>query len=337
MCRFIVRGVELNSETGVGDIVKLADLYENMLRIRLVEEAIAARYADQEMRCPVHLSVGQEATAVGVCAPLRLEDKVYSTHRSHAHYLAKGGDLKAMLAEIYGKAAGCCGGRGGSMHLFDTSVGMELSVPIVGSSIPLATGAALAMQQRGEDNVAVVIVGDAAIEEGVFHESMNFAELNKLPVIYVCENNLFSIYTPLDQRQPDRPLTDLAEAHGVTSKQVDGNDIEAVSSTMEAAIGCAREGAGPSFLVFETYRWFEHCGPNMDNHLGYRTEQEFEKWKGRDPVAAAREVLIRSGAASEDALAALADDLSREIDEAFTFAQEAPLPGPESAVQHVYA
>jgi len=308
-----------------------------MLRIRLVEEAIAARYADQEMRCPVHLSVGQEATAVGVCAPLRDTDKVYSTHRSHAHYLAKGGDLKAMLAEIYGKAAGCCGGRGGSMHLFDASVGMELSVPIVGSSIPLATGAALAMQQRGEDNVAVVIVGDAAIEEGVFHESMNFAALNRLPVIFVCENNLFSIYTPLDQRQPDRPITDLAEAHGVVSRQVDGNDIEAVYTTMEDAIARARAGEGPSFLVFETYRWFEHCGPNMDNHLGYRTEQEFETWKGRDPVAAARAALIRSGATSEDALANLVAELTQEIDEAFVFAQEAPLPEPAAAVEHVYA
>jgi len=312
-------------------------LLEKMLRIRLVEEAIAARYADQEMRCPVHLSVGQEATAVGVCAPLRDTDKVYSTHRSHAHYLAKGGDLKAMLAEIYGKAAGCCGGRGGSMHLFDASVGMELSVPIVGSSIPLATGAALAMQQRGEDNVAVVIVGDAAIEEGVFHESMNFAALNRLPVIFVCENNLFSIYTPLDQRQPDRPITDLAEAHGVVSRQVDGNDIEAVYTTMEDAIARARAGEGPSFLVFETYRWFEHCGPNMDNHLGYRTEQEFETWKGRDPVAAARAALIRSGATSEDALANLVAELTQEIDEAFVFAQEAPLPEPAAAVEHVYA
>jgi len=312
-------------------------LLEKMLRIRLVEEAIAARYADQEMRCPVHLSVGQEATAVGVCAPLRDTDKVYSTHRSHAHYLAKGGDLKAMLAEIYGKAAGCCGGRGGSMHLFDASVGMELSVPIVGSSIPLATGAALAMQQRGEDNVAVVIVGDAAIEEGVFHESMNFAALNRLPVIFVCENNLFSIYTPLDQRQPDRPITDLAEAHGVVSRQVDGNDIEAVYTTMEDAIARARAREGPSFLVFETYRWFEHCGPNMDNHLGYRTEQEFETWKGRDPVAAARAALIRSGATSEDALANLVAELTQEIDEAFVFAQEAPLPEPAAAVEHVYA
>lgn len=308
-----------------------------MLRIRLVEEAIAARYVDQEMRCPVHLSVGQEATAVGVCAPLRTTDKVYSTHRSHAHYLAKGGDLKAMLAEIYGKAAGCCGGRGGSMHLFDTAVGMELSVPIVGSSIPLATGAALAMRQRGEDNVAVVIVGDAAIEEGVFHESMNFAALNKLPVIYVCENNQFSIYTPLSERQPDRPLTDLAEAHGVASRHMDGNDITAVCTTMEEAVGRARAGDGPSFLVFDTYRWFEHCGPNMDNHLGYRTEQEFETWKGRDPVVAARAALIGSGAADEDALTALADALARDIDAAFAFAQEAPLPEAEAAVRHVYA
>tara|TARA_R110002110_G_scaffold376568_2_gene586599 strand:- start:104914 stop:105840 length:927 start_codon:yes stop_codon:yes gene_type:complete len=308
-----------------------------MLLIRLVEEAIAARYSDQEMRCPVHLSVGQEAVAVGVCAPLRKTDRVYSTHRSHAHYLAKGGDLKAMLAEIYGKAAGCCGGRGGSMHLFDTDVGMELSVPIVGSSIPLATGAALGMRQRGEDNVSVVIVGDAAIEEGVFHESMNFAQLNKLPVIYVCENNLFSIYTPLNERQPDRPLTDLAKAHGVEAHQGDGNEVEAVYTMMDAAVARARGGNGPSFLVFETYRWFEHCGPNFDNHLGYRTEQEFEMWKGRDPVLATREALLKSGAAQESGLESIRSDVSKQIEDAFTFAIEAPLPDPSMAVQHVYA
>lgn len=308
-----------------------------MLRIRLVELAIAERYGAQEMRCPVHLSVGQEATAAGVCGALRDDDLVYSTHRSHAHYLAKGGDLKAMLAELYGKVAGCCGGRGGSMHLFDTSVGMELSVPIVGSSIPLATGAALAAKQQGTDRVAVVIVGDAAIEEGVFHESMNFAQLNKLPVIFVCENNLFSIYTPLSERQPDRPLTDLARAHGVSANQFDGNDVSAVYSAMNGAVERARKGDGPSFLVFDTYRWFEHCGPNMDNHLGYRTEQEFQTWKTRDPVASVRDALVLSGDATADDLKAMSDALTKEIDDAFVFAQEAPLPDPSSAVQHVYA
>lgn len=315
----------------------LLAIYKSMLRIRLVEEAIAERYSDQEMRCPVHLSVGQEGVAVGVCAPLRDTDRVYSTHRSHAHYLAKGGALNAMLAEIYGKAAGCCGGRGGSMHLFDPSVGMELSVPIVGSSIPLATGAALGMKQRGEDNVAVVIVGDAAIEEGVFHESMNFAKLMDLPVIYVCENNLFSIYTALSDRQPDRPLTDLAVAHGVAASQHDGNDVETVYAVMDAAVSRARTGGGPSFLVFDTYRWFEHCGPNMDNHLGYRTEQEFEVWKGRCPVTSLRQKLLATGAADEAALAGMSREISEQIDAAFDFARNAPLPDPSSAHQHIYA
>jgi TPP-dependent pyruvate/acetoin dehydrogenase alpha subunit len=323
--------------TGEVALLNLRTLYVNMLRIRLVEEVIAERYGAQEMRCPVHLSVGQEATAVGVCGALRDDDPVYSTHRSHAHYLAKGGDLKAMLAEIYGKVAGCCGGRGGSMHLFDTSVGMELSVPIVGSSIPLATGAALAAKQQGTDRVAAVIVGDAAIEEGVFHESMNFAQLNKLPVVFVCENNLFSIYTPLSERQPDRPLTDLARAHSVRAEQFDGNDVSVVYAAMRDAVEHARNGEGPSFLVFDTYRWFEHCGPNMDNHLGYRSEQEFESWKGRDPVSSAYDALVRSGDATPDDLKAISDALISEIDAAFVFAQDAPLPEPKSAVNHVYA
>lgn len=316
---------------------KLSALYEAMLLIRMVEETIAARYGEQEMRCPVHLSVGQEAVAAGVCYALAKTDAVYSTHRSHAHYLAKGGDLRAMIAEIYGKSAGCCGGRGGSMHLFDISVGMELSVPIVGSSIPLAVGAALAFRQQGKDRVAVAFIGDASVEEGVFHESMNFARLNRLPVIFVCENNLFSIYTRLDQRQPDRPIIDVAKAHDVHAVGADGNDAEAVSALTERAVSRARAGQGPSLLVFDTYRWREHCGPAYDNHVGYRSEAEFEAWKKRCPVAGARAKLFADGLLDERSDAALAARLRARIDDAFSFARAAPLPAPEQAFRHVYA
>ncbi len=317
--------------------MSLRSFYEDMLFIRLAEETIARRYAEQEMRCPVHLSVGQEAVAVGACRALRRTDKLFSTHRCHAHYLAKGGDLKAMMAEIYGKAAGCCGGRGGSMHLFDPAAGMELSVPIVGSSIPLAVGAALAARQRGRDDVAVPIVGDAAVEEGVFHESLNFARHHRLPVVVVCENNLFSIYTPLADRQPGRPLADLARAHDVPAVHGDGNDVMAVHDATAEAVDRARRGDGPTFLVFDTYRWREHCGPNYDNHLGYRTEEEFEAWRRRCPVAAARRALIADGALTEDEDGALTETLAARIDAAFAFAVEAPLPTPETAETHVYA
>ena len=168
-------------------------LYADMLRNRRIEEEIARRYADQEMRCPVHLSVGQEGVSAGVCLALGRKDQIVSTHRAHAHYLSKGGDLKAMLAEFHGKASGCCGGRGGSMHIFDVPAGVLLSLPIVGSGIPVATGAALAMKQRGEPHVAIAFLGDAAVEEGVFHEAANFAAVHSLPVVFVCENNLFSV------------------------------------------------------------------------------------------------------------------------------------------------
>src|SRR5580704_14655173 len=179
-----------------------AQLFTAMLRIRLIEEEIAARYAQEKMRCPIHLSIGQEAVAVGVSSVLRRTDQIVTTHRCHAHYLAKGGDLKAMLCELMGREPGCCSGRGGSMHLFDRDAGVLLSLPIVAASIPIGVGAAFAMKRKKQDNVAVIYLGDASVEEGVFHESANFAALRRLPAIFICENNLYSVYTALHDRQP---------------------------------------------------------------------------------------------------------------------------------------
>lgn len=315
----------------------LLQFYREMLYLRLVEEGIVERYGEQEMRCPVHLSIGQEATAVGVCQALKREDRVYSTHRCHAHYLAKGGDLKAMLAEIYGKAAGCIGGRGGSMHLMDPAAGMFTSVPIVGSSIPLAVGGALADKMAGNDHVNIAFIGDASIEEGVFHESANFASLHKLPVVFVCENNLYSVYTPLRQRQPARPLTDVAAAHAIPAGEADGNDVEAIHGLTQEAVARARHGGGPSFLVFDTYRWREHCGPNYDNHIGYRSEAEYETWRKRCPLEAAQAKLKRLGLLPEGRAEEMAVELKRTIDAAFEFAKSAPLPLATTAADHVYA
>ena len=192
------------------------ELLRSMTRIRMVEEEIAKRYPEQQMRCPVHLSIGQEAAAVGVCAALQPTDWAFSGHRNHAHYLAKGGNLKAMLAEIYGKATGCCGGKGGSMHLTDQASGFIGATPIVGSTVPIAVGAALTAQREGKGRVVVVFLGDGAMEAGVVHESLNFAALKKLPILFACENNLYSVYSPLDVRQPNqRTISDLAAGHGV--------------------------------------------------------------------------------------------------------------------------
>ena len=316
---------------------QLQRMHRDMLRIRMVEEAIAERYAEQEMRCPVHLSIGQEAAAVGVCHALLHTDRVFSTHRCHAHYLAMDGDLKAMLAEIYGKAAGCIGGRGGSMHLTDPAKGMIASVPIVASSIPLAVGSALADQIDGNGNVSVAFFGDASVEEGVFHESANFASLRKLPVLFVCENNLYSVYTSLGDRQPPRGLTELAHAHAMHSATVDGNDVAAVAEAAQLAVGRARKGEGPSFLLLDTYRWREHCGPGFDNNLGYRTESEYEEWRLRCPVETSRARLQAQGLLPPADEASLAAGIKLEIEAAFAFAKSAPLPERSQAADHVYA
>ena len=274
---------------------------------------------------------------MGMSAALRPADQVVSNHRCHAHYLAKGGDLKAMLAELYGKAAGCCGGRGGSMHLFDCDAGVLLSLPIVGSSIPIGVGAALASKQQGRDDVAVIYLGDAALEEGAYHESANFAALRGLPAVFVCENNLYSVYTPLDQRQPNRPLVEMGRAHGLTSCHVDGNDVRAVLRAAGEAVEQARRGGGACFILADTYRWREHCGPFYDNDLGYRSEAEFQAWRRRDPVARHRRLLSEAGVLDPQSEAAMSRLIEDEIAEAFAFAEAAPYPDPVTAGEGVYA
>jgi len=313
-------------------------LYRSMLNIRLVEERIAALYPEQEMRCPVHLCIGQEAAEAGSALALNKDDQAVSGHRSHGHYLAKGGSLKSMMAEIYGKATGCAGGKGGSMHLVDVDAGFLGSAPIVGSTIPIGVGAALSAQMQGTDRVVMVYLGDGAAETGVFYESLNFAALKNLAVVFVCENNLYSVYSPLDVRQPaGRTLADLARAHGIESHCADGNDVETVYEMTRDAVATARRGAGPVFLEFATYRWREHCGPNFDNHIGYRSEDEYEAWQLRDPVALYRNRLIKDGVADALELDVLADDLNADLNEAVAFAKTSPFPSPETAPANVYA
>jgi TPP-dependent pyruvate/acetoin dehydrogenase alpha subunit len=302
--------------------------FRQLLRIRLVEERIAELYPEQEMRCPVHLSIGQEAVAVGVCSALAGADWVLSGHRNHAHYLAKGGDLKRMLAEIYGRATGCSKGKGGSMHLTDVGAGFLGATPIVGSTIPIAVGAALSARMRGEDRVVAVFFGDGACETGVFHESLNLAALKKLPVLFVCENNLYSVYSPLEVRQPKgRLISSLAEGHGLHAVRGDGNEESAAS---------AREGKGPVFLEFQTYRWREHCGPNYDNDIGYRTPEEFERWRSLDPVSTAQKRLLESQVATWEQIERAANDIRAEIEEAVAFAKASPFPLAEQLTGEVY-
>ncbi len=302
-------------------------LYGEMVRLRLIEEKIAELYLEQEMRCPVHLCIGQEAVATGISASLGKQDYALSGHRSHGHYLAKGGDLKGMMAELYGKVTGTSRGKGGSMHLVDLDVGFLGATPIVASTIPIGVGAAFASVMRGEKRVSVVYFGEGATEEGVFHESVNFALLKNLPVIFVCENNLYSVYSPVSVRQPPiRKVYETAKGHGIESLHGDGNDVEAVLKLGAAAVDKARKGGGPTFLEFQTYRWREHCGPNYDNKLGYREEREFLEWKEKCPIMKLQAQLRGQGWLDEMQERAMKEKIMVEIDGAVRFAKQSEFP-----------
>jgi TPP-dependent pyruvate/acetoin dehydrogenase alpha subunit len=313
------------------------DLYRQMKRIRDFEERVAALYSEWEMRCPVHLCVGQEAAEVGVTAALERGDKVLGAHRSHGHYLAKGGDMRAMLAELYGKATGCTGGKGGSMHLVDLEAGFVAATPVIGSTIPIAAGVAWASAMRGERTVTVSFFGDAATEEGIFHETLLFAVLKKLPVVFVCENNLYSVYSPLSVRQPEeRDLVGMSRAAGAAAAAADGNDVLAVNRLAREAVDRARSGHGPTVLEFATYRWREHCGPLYDDDVPYRPDGELDRWKARDPVASYRARLL-DGVADEAELDEIDAQAADEMDAAVRFAKESPFPPAEEFATHVYA
>lgn len=317
--------------------LKLPALYRCMLRIRRVEEALAERYGAQEMRCPMHLCIGEEAIAAGVCASLNGDDAVFGNHRSHGHYLAQGGDLNAMVAELYGKATGCCGGRGGSMHLIDLKAGFLGAVPIVGATVPLAVGTGWAFQRKRNNAVSVVFFGDGCFEEGVMHEAMNFAALKGIPVIFVCENNGMSCFTALKERQPDRPMHGIAEAHGLTVSYGDGNDVWEVAQVASQAIARAREGGGPHFLEFRTSRWMGHVGPHPDDALGYRPHEPPELRESLCPIKRTRADLRARLGWGEPAFDTVEHTIRDEVEEAFRLALQAPPPDPETAPHHVYA
>ena len=296
-------------------------LFESMLRIRLVEESIANKYSEQKMRCPTHLSIGQEAIAVGVCVNLTSQDQVLSTHRAHAHYLAKGGCLNSMMAEIYGKASGCSKGMGGSMHLIDTSVGFMGSTAIVANTIPVAVGLALEKKLTRKKSIACVFFGDGATEEGAFYESVNFAIIHSLPILFICENNLYSVYSGLEVRQPvDRKIYKMVRAMGISAQHGNGNDVEEVARKVKHAKTMILKSGGPQFLEFDTYRWREHCGPNFDNNIGYREESEFLKWKKKDPL---KNFYSEN---SQKYIDRKIDTISQEIDDAHQFADDSKFP-----------
>ncbi len=268
-------------------------LFFSMLRIRIVQETIAGKYHEQQMRCPVHLSIGQEAVAVGIIDALEKSDIVMSHHRAHSHYLAKGGNLKALISELYGKADGCSKGWGGSQHLIDLDVNFYGSASIIGGIVPIASGVAFAEKYKKSLNIVVVFFGDSVAEEGVLHETMNFSSVFGLPVLFVCENNLYSVHSHIRARQPDRPLFKIAEAHNIESYRVDGNNVFAVNELARMCAEQIRKEKRPFFIEALTYRIREHVGPNFDYELGYRSEKEVDMWRKKCPVEKLRKIVER--------------------------------------------
>jgi TPP-dependent pyruvate/acetoin dehydrogenase alpha subunit len=304
----------------------------------MVEVEIAKRYSEQKMRCPVHLSIGQEAPSAAFALAIQVRDYAVSTHRGHAHYLAKSGNLSAMIAEIYGKETGCSKGRGGSMHLADKAVGFMGTSAIVGNSIPVGVGLALSLQVKKIEQASVIFLGDGAIEEGVFYESANFAAVRNLPAVFLCENNEYSVYSSLPVRQPaGRQISDLAAAIGLTSKAVDGNDVEVSYGAIDSALRAARNGEGPQFIEFKTYRHLEHCGPNDDDHLGYRPLGELQAWLDKDPVSIYQSELENLGIISSELVSSIRSIISQEIDDAFEAAEAASFPVMADFTDGVYA
>ena len=318
---------------------RLWRLYLEMLRIRVIERRIAERYGEKEMRCPVHLSIGQEAVAVGVCAHLRKQDKVMSAHRSHGHYLAKGGNIRAMLAELYGREAGCCGGRGVSMHLIDREAGFWGAVPIVGSTMPIALGLALADKRRGGDELTTAFFGEGATEEGVFTETLNLACVLRVPMLFICENNGFSVYTPLSlRRAPDFEFGSYVRSHGSLYFSGHGNDVEEVFALTGQALSAMRQDPGrPCVVEFSTWRYYEHCGPGQDDHLGYREAEQIKHWAERCPLAVARTRLLALSPALDPEMTAAEKRYIREIDAVIENVRSSPMPDAATLQRGVFA
>lgn len=314
----------------------LLEMYRTMVRIRQFEEHLALLVEADEVRCPCHLYIGQEAIAAGVCAALDRNDFAWGGHRSHGHYLAKGGDLRAMLAEIYGKATGCASGRGGSMHLVAPDVGLFGTVPLVAATIPLAVGAGLASRLRKDQRVSVTFFGDGATEEGHFYESLNLAAVYRLPVVFVCENNLYASHLHISERRVTSELHELGRAHGVPSRAVDGNDVVEVYRAAMKAVADAREGHGPALLVCRTFRWRGHVGAAWDMDVGVKRKEELKNWLERDPIARARTRLIDAGVEAT-VLDRIGHDAHVEIEAAVEFARRSPYPGEEALLSHVFA
>jgi TPP-dependent pyruvate/acetoin dehydrogenase alpha subunit len=315
----------------IDDDERIECLYEMIAFIRRVEEEVARVYPSDKIKSPVHLSIGMEAISVGVCDVLEPEDYVSGTYRGHAAYLAKGAPLREMIAEMYGKATGSARGKGGSMHLINADHNVIGASAVVGTNIPIAAGHAFALKRQGTGKIVVCFFGDGATEEGVFTETVNFAALHKLPILFVCENNFYAIHEPIEKRQATDRLAERVGTFGIETRQIRDGDVFAIRDTAAELIADIRAGKGPAFMECHSYRWREHVGPNEDYDAGYRSEDELKPWRETD------QVVRLAGMVSPERKAEIDADIARRIEEAFAFAEESLPPDPSELNAHVFA
>jgi len=314
-------------------------LFKTMLRIRFSEESLVNPIIRGEIKTPVHLYSGEEAIASGLCSVLTKEDYIFGNHRSHGHYLAKGGDLGKMIAEIYGKEAGCSRGRGGSMHLIDPENGVLGIVPIVAGTISLALGAALASKIRKDSRVTVSFFGDGATGEGVLYESLNFAALKKLPIIFACENNLYSTHLPISEIRVNENISETAIPFGIKSLRVDGNNVLDVFEAGKNAVEQCRNGNGPVFIEFLTYRMRGHVGPDdniQGSHTDIRSKDEIESWKEKDPIKMLEKVIYDRKLCDKNEISLISEEIKNEVEDAMAFALKSKYPDPADLLKYVY-
>lgn len=316
----------------------LLDFHRSICTIRRCEEVLGDLSRSREVKTPVHLGIGQEAIAVGVASNLNSNDRVFSNHRSHCHYLSMGASIDKLFAEVLGKASGASQGMGGSMHLVAEDSGFWGSVPIVGGTIPIAVGAALASKHDGKGSIAIAYFGDGACEEGILHESLNLAQVMNLPIVFICENNLYSSHMEMFQRQPSNSVKRFADAHKMKGYLIDGNDVVAVQAHSKEAIERARGGGGPAFIEAVTFRWRGHVGPEVDLDVGVsRSIEELHAWMKRDPLRRLELSLIQDRGLSEEAFLKVKREIGTMIDECVDRARSNKQPDIKNILEFVYA
>ena len=330
--------VELETPTWKDEVLspandELVSMYQMMVKMREFEERLYNLFLTEVMPGTMHQYTGQEAVAAGVCAALKPDDYITSTHRGHGHAIGKGVSLSSLMAEMFAKDTGCCRGMGGSMHLSDPQVGMLGATGIVGGGIPIATGAALSAKLRGLKQVAVSFFGDGAVNEGSFHESLNQAGVWKLPVIYVVENNLYGFSTPFNQVSSVKDIAPRAEVYGFPGVIVDGMDVLEVYKAAQTAIKRARAGDGPTLIECKTYRYRGHS--RFEKPV-YRTDKELEEWKKRDPIESFASFLMQRNILATEQIGAIRQEIRSELEEAITFARTSPEPPPDAPLRYVF-